>query len=115
MDQKERDAQTAVGNMKKFRVQITVPIQMTVTITKQVMAVNNDDAVEQAKTLLKIQPESVLVNDCRDQMTKNPYSVKTEWVNNSKLTFTPHEMKEPRMMSEADAGVFTNNSVEAVG
>jgi len=109
MDQKERDVQTAIGHMQTYYVRIGVPIQATVTVVKPVLAVNEDDAIKQAKNLLKIQPEFVLLDECRNQIKERFYSIKTDYDKNRELTF---KLKEPFAFEE-NAGNNTGNNVKS--
>ena len=78
MDQKERDAQRALGNMEEFYVRITVPIKVTVQISQVVEAVSEEDAVEKMKVIHDILPDRELLQEALSKVQKN-YGGKAEF------------------------------------
>ena len=56
MDQKERDAQRALGHMEEFRVVVIVPIKVKVRMVQNVEAVSEEDAIEKMKMIHDIIP-----------------------------------------------------------
>ena len=74
MDQKERDAQRALGNMDTYQVTVSLPIKMTVKLTQNVEAVNEDDAIEKVKILHDIIPDRDLLRKAIEAATKYFYA-----------------------------------------
>lgn len=58
MNQKERDAQRALGNLEEFQVTVTIPLILKVRVIHNVMAVNGDDALEKVYMLQDIKPQN---------------------------------------------------------
>lgn len=63
MDQKERDAQRALGTMEKFRVSATIPIKVNVRVMQNVEAVSEEDAIEKLKMLHDIITDNELLHN----------------------------------------------------
>lgn len=63
MDQKERDAQRALGHMEEFRVEVMVPIKVNVRMVQNIEAVSEEDAVEKMKMIHDIIPDRELLRN----------------------------------------------------
>ncbi len=78
MNQKERDAQRALGNMEEFIVTVMVPIKVNVRMTELVEAVSKEDAIEKAKMIRDIIPNHKLLRDALSKAA-NGFDSKTEF------------------------------------
>ena len=63
MNQKERDTQRALGNIEVFRVTVTIPIKVNVSMIQNVEAVSEEDAIEKMKMIHDIIPDNELLRD----------------------------------------------------
>ena len=71
MDQKERDAQKALGHMEEFRVEVIVPIKAKVRMVQIVEAVSEEDAIEKMKMIHDIIPDRELLHNAQSKAYGN--------------------------------------------
>ena len=89
MTDEERHIQTALGNLEKYQVTVTVPVKATVTLSVDVMAVNADDAVARAQLIHEITPDDALLKKAMRNVSE--YNSTAAFDKTSPRTYTSGE------------------------
>lgn len=95
MDQKERDAQRALGHMEEFRVTMMIPIKVNVRMAQNVEAINEEDAIEKAKMIHDIIPDNHLLQDVISKVSKG-FGNKVEFDTTVERKYEAQQMSKPK-------------------
>ena len=99
MDQQERNTQRALGNMEEFCVTITIPIKVNVQITRNVMAVNDADAIEKVQLIHDIMPENELLREAISKV--QGFGAKTTFDDSAEREYNVRMLTRPKAAREA--------------
>ena len=102
MNQKERDAQRALGHMEEFRVTIMVPIKVNVRMVQNVEAVSEEDAIEKMKIIHDILPDSELLRQALSKV-ENHFGTKLKFDELIEREYTAQLINKLKSMSTAGA------------
>lgn len=118
MDEKERDAQEALGCNKTFRVSFKVPLSLTGSHTIEINAVSEEDARERAESIIDTMTEKQIVEDCiKKDNSDGPQlfgsrhtSGTTIDGSKSRIKINVHELKEPTGAFEGSTEMSAESS-----
>ena len=89
MDKKERVIQTALGEMKRFKITAIIPIKGEGQIEKEVMGVNKKDAIANMKTILSLEsPISIAKQACANKNNPSFINMQKVVINGSEEDYT---------------------------
>ncbi len=108
MDKKERQVQTALGEMKKFRVTALIPIKAVSRIERDVVGVNKEDAIGNMQTILELESSTAIAmqpaSDARyGTLSKN--IIKIEIDSDLARKFDSYELGNPGFEESAKAPI----------
>ncbi|KKM07138.1 hypothetical protein LCGC14_1736970 [marine sediment metagenome] len=105
MDQQERDAQRALGNLEEFRAIVTIPIKVKEKITRNVMAVSKEDAIEKIQLIHDIMPKNELLREATSKVQG--------FGNNTKFDDSTEREYDVKMLTRPKAAAGSLNVEEA--
>ena len=108
MKKNERDTQRALGNMEEYRVDVEIPIKLTVKMQQIVEAVSEEDAIEQLKTIHDIISNEQLLQDVVDTAIKSSYKIrKKKFDDSTDRKYKAHLINRPSNISGGKTSTYS--------